>query len=138
MTLRSSTVVRTENVLTGDTGAPTRADTASALAAPDPSRSKPGISFAIPVAPDAELLGSAPWRTCMLSGPSTRAWPLPIVDGIFSAPVISLVAASVTTRLSSRVGTATITTIRALRPLCRRTSRRAIRRATAQLERHAA
>ncbi len=55
-----------------------------------------------------------------------------------SGPATSEVAAMVTSRLSRRVGTVTMTTIRALRPLWRRTSRRAIRRATAQLERHVA
>ena len=39
---------------------------------------------------------------------------------------------------ATSIGTVTMTTTRALRPRCRRTSRRAIRRATAQLERHAA
>ena len=96
------------------------------------------MGLAWPAVPEAPALGSAPWSTWLTSGPSTSACPLPIVEGIFSAPLMSLVAARVTTRLSSIVGTATMTTMSALRPWCLRTSRRAIRRATAQLERQAA
>ena len=135
---RSPIVVRPLKLATGTTGAPTRRAMASALSNAPVSRSRPGIGRDSPGTVADPWLGSAPWTKRAVSGPSRSAWPLPIVYGMDSTLSRSSVVDSVTTRLSSSVGTATMTTISALRPLCRRTSRRAIRRATAQLERHAA
>ena len=72
LTLRSPTVVRTGNVLSGDTGAPTSAETASALSTTDPSGEYPGMALAEPEQ-NGPRVGVATLEDLAGIGPSTRA-----------------------------------------------------------------
>ncbi len=133
---RSPTVTRPWKATSGLTGAPTTAATAAALPKASFSRSNPGMAVASPGPDPYPCCAEAPWLICIVSGPSRRACPLPIIGAISSVPEMSEVAAKVTRAERSSVGMTTMMTASALRPRWRRTSRRAIRRATDQVERH--